>query len=217
MKHNWHFLLAGIIICFCLAIVVPVHAADKHVSDCLDGEGDCLEELENPDQGLTPAEENPDNQHLSSGGSSNLFFTITKMVAALLLVLALIYFLLFMIKRKNKLFQQAGVIENMGGVSVGQQKSVQMIRIGDTMYVIGVGENVELLSEIKDKTIIQQLLEQQAAKEEAPSMLEVFLPKRKKEQQKQSFTSALQQELTKLQERRQQMSNTAKDEEDRNE
>lgn len=217
MKINWYCLLAGMVICFSFVLATPVYAADKHVSDCLDGDGDCLEELENTDREDAPAGEKIEQQPLSSG---NTFITIVKMVVALLLVLALIYFLLFLVKRKNNLFQQAGVIENMGGTSVGQQKSVQIIRIGEAIYLIGVGENVELLSEIKDETVLQQLLEQQAEKENAPSFLETILPKKKSKQsneQKMPFTTALQQELKKLQKQRHHISDTTREEEDRNE
>src|SRR5699024_11744787 len=60
--------------------------------------------------------------------SDLLGLNIVKMVFALLLILALIYTLLCFLKKRRS-YEKAGSLENIGGISVGQQKSVQIIRI----------------------------------------------------------------------------------------
>src|SRR5699024_10049164 len=62
---------------------------------------------------------------------------------------------------RQKLGNHVKALENMGGISVGQNKSIQIIRMGSTFYLVGVGENVELLKEITDPDIIESLLQQE--------------------------------------------------------
>ncbi|SFG01554.1 flagellar biosynthetic protein FliO [Sporolactobacillus nakayamae] len=90
-------------------------------------------------------------------GNSNLFVTFIKLFFALLIVLALIYLLYhFVVKRTGK-FTQVHSLKNMGGVSLGANRSLQLIRVGDEVLVVGVGETVQLLKEIKDPDVIQSL------------------------------------------------------------
>ncbi|MET1247882.1 flagellar biosynthetic protein FliO [Sporolactobacillus sp. STCC-11] len=93
-------------------------------------------------------------------GNSNLFVTFIKLFFALLIVLALIYLLYhFVVKRTGK-FTQVNSLKNMGGVSLGANRSLQLIRVGDEVLVVGVGETVQLLKEIKDPDVIQSLTRQ---------------------------------------------------------
>ena len=50
-------------------------------------------------------------------------------------------------------------MKNMGGISLGQQKSVQLVVIGNQYYLIGVGDDIRLLKEITDRTEIETLTE----------------------------------------------------------
>jgi flagellar protein FliO/FliZ len=93
-------------------------------------------------------------------GNTNLFVTFIKLFFALLIVLALIYLLYhFVVKRTGK-FTQVNSLKNMGGVSLGANRSMQLIRVGDEVLVVGVGETVQLLKEIKDPDAIQSLTRQ---------------------------------------------------------
>lgn len=81
----------------------------------------------------------------------SLAISIVKTIVLLGLILFLIYFLLKLLNKKNRLFQQSKTLENLGGISLGQNKSIQVIRVGEKMYLIGVGDNVELLQEVSDE------------------------------------------------------------------
>ncbi|UJL47949.1 flagellar biosynthetic protein FliO [Virgibacillus sp. NKC19-16] len=143
------------ILLFCTAFSGLVEASNK-VSDCLDGNTECEDELE-----PTPTNESETEQDESTGGTENnglLLFDLVKMFFALLLVLALIYLLIKFLGKRNKLFHQVKALENLGGISVGQNKSIQLVRIGTKVYLIGVGENVEMLQEITDDEIKKDLL-----------------------------------------------------------
>ncbi|TGB00292.1 flagellar biosynthetic protein FliO [Sporolactobacillus shoreae] len=101
-------------------------------------------------------------------GGSNLFLDFVKIVFALLIVLALIYLLYRFVAKKTGKFREGNLLKNLGGVSVGTNRSVQLIRIGNKVMVIGVGETVQLLKEISDPSEIEAL----ASQEEATDRLE---------------------------------------------
>ncbi|TCT26760.1 flagellar protein FliO/FliZ [Melghiribacillus thermohalophilus] len=94
-------------------------------------------------------------------GEQSLTFDIIKMVLALVLVLALIYFLLKFLQKRTKMYQQVRTLENLGGISLGNNKSVQIVRIGKNIYALGVGDNITLLKEISDEETIHDLLNDQ--------------------------------------------------------
>ncbi|MGP4072237.1 flagellar biosynthetic protein FliO [Piscibacillus sp. B03] len=91
----------------------------------------------------------------------SLFLDFIKMIFALVVVLGLIYFLLKFIQKRNRLYQQSRSLENLGGLSLGTNKSVQIIRVGQKYYLVGVGEDIQLLSEIDDEETIRGLVDQQ--------------------------------------------------------
>ena len=49
-------------------------------------------------------------------------------------------------------------MKNLGGISLGQQKSIQLVVVGESYYLIGVGEDIRLLKEITDPDEIEHLI-----------------------------------------------------------
>lgn len=150
-------LIVLVLLCFSVSsssLYVKIDADSSNVKDCLDGKADC------PELGEPPVDETElDNESTTqSANNGALILDLIKMGFALAIVLALIYFLLKFLNRRNKLFQQVKTLENMGGIAVGQNKSIQIVRIGSTLYVVGVGENVELLQEITDEEVKEEIL-----------------------------------------------------------
>ncbi|WP_225230058.1 flagellar biosynthetic protein FliO [Ureibacillus galli] len=82
-----------------------------------------------------------------------------KMLICLIFVLGLLVFVLKFINKKSSTYQQNSLVRNIGGISVGPQKSVQLLHIGDKLYIVGVGEDVQLLKEIHDEEEVQQLVQ----------------------------------------------------------
>lgn len=80
-----------------------------------------------------------------------------KTLLALLFVAGLLLALLKFINRKNRMFDQHRLMKNVGGLSLGQQKSIQLVVIGESYYLIGVGDEVRLLKEITDPEEIAAL------------------------------------------------------------
>lgn len=179
---------------------LSVHAEVKNVTDCLEGEN--CEEL----QQSTEIELNNTNDMLiesENKSSSSFFLNFLKMIFALLLVLALIYFILTFMKKRNKLQGNSELLENLGGISLGTNKSVQLIKVGDKVYLVGVGENVELMKEITDESLIETLLVETEEQEPMTSYIQSIFQGRNKQTTKTSnFTNTFKQELNKLKKER---------------
>lgn len=181
---------------------VSIQAEVDYVNECLEQPESCEEPLideEEQDQTVVLQEEEP----------GSLFFELVRLVFALLLVLGLIYASLYFLKRRNKIGNQINSLENVGGISVGQNKSVQLVRLGDRIYLIGVGENVTLLEEVEDQSIIKEIMQARQAREEqslemsAKNMVSsVFQHKKTSGNKEKPFNKLFQQELNRLQKNR---------------
>ncbi|MDV7763273.1 flagellar biosynthetic protein FliO [Peribacillus simplex] len=81
-----------------------------------------------------------------------------RMIFATIFVVSLLYILLKFINKKSKSYQKANSVENLGGTSLGANRSVQLVKVGGRILVIGVGENIQLLKEIDNPEEYEQLL-----------------------------------------------------------
>ena len=189
-------------------------AKTSYVTDCLEDNLDCEEET-------NELESDQDEKLTVKEDEGSLLFYIVKMFFALLLILALIYILLKFLTKRNKLFNQVKALENLGGISVGQNKSIQIVRIGTRFYMIGVGENVEMLQEINDEEVINDLLYKEETTEfQAGSLLKALIkPKSNKadtfeDHSNNKFKGLFSNELEKLKENRKKIKNQHNKKED---
>jgi flagellar protein FliO/FliZ len=135
---------------FCLVIFLPdpVAAATNNGSVT----GWLTEDEDEPSE--------PQEEPAEIGANTNIFFLLIKLVFYTIVVVGLIYLLIrFLSKRQQKL-QHHSVFTPIGGTPLGNNKSVQMVKVGDSLYMIGVGDNVNLLKEIEDKEEVERILEQ---------------------------------------------------------
>jgi flagellar protein FliO/FliZ len=161
---------------FLVVILFPlfVEAAPYNAKECIEQGAEC------PD-----LNQNETDSEQVDAGSPSLFLDLVKLFLALVFVLALIYILLKFLNRRNKMFQKVRALENIGGVALGPNKSVQIVRISDKIYVIGVGENVEMLTEITNEQTKQELLSQGDVETLRPgSLLTSLLSTKNKSSQK---------------------------------
>ncbi|MFD1850370.1 flagellar biosynthetic protein FliO [Oceanobacillus bengalensis] len=207
------FVLCFITMLFSSPFVHSVHANPTNVLDWIEEDAD--EEKQEEVNELEPNETDTVVEQVSS--SDSLAFNIVRMIFALLLVLALIFVISKLLGRKNKLFNQVKAMENLGGINVGTNKSIQIVRIGTKLYLIGVGENVELLQEITEKELIDQLMMDNSS-ESQDSILSMFKPKTDGDTNRNSntdFKKLFSKELTKLKQNREKL--VAKQKEDHHE
>lgn len=185
----------------------PVYAETINVKDCLENDGDCPELNGTVDQELDDRVEST-QEFKANQSTGSLLINILKTVLALFLVLALIYIFIKIMNKRHKLFHQIHALENLGGISVGQNKSIQVIRIGNKLYLIGVGDNVEMLQEIKDEDVKAALLqdEQNAYQEQSlfTNLIQTITKRKTPEQNHSSATyqALFKDELKKLKEKR---------------
>ncbi|NEU29361.1 hypothetical protein GN156_00985 [bacterium LRH843] len=88
----------------------------------------------------------------------NLFVVIGKLIAALLFVVLLIYFMLRFLSKRTQVYRSTQLLQNLGGVQLGANRSVQLVKVGKRLFVVGVGETIQLLKEIDEKEEIDQML-----------------------------------------------------------
>lgn len=188
------------------------HANPEYVDECLENPESCEEPLEEDDRNETA-------ELLEQEEPSSLFFQIVRLVFALLLVLGLIYVFLYFLKRRNKLSNGIENLENIGGISVGPNKTVQLIRLGNKLYLIGVAENITLLKELEDPTLVEEMLRAKEGRQSelgASDILSSILKRnQKKKMGEDQFSNLFSQELDRLKET--QKSIIERNKEDRNE
>ena len=155
-------LYLSICIAFLLSISVPLGT-----EAAVDSNESIKESFERINKGTAPDAEPEENKELdqeentpqeaSSSGVAITAWDYIKMIFALLFVIALLYGLVRFINKRNRSFQHNQLIHNLGGVGVGQGKSIQLMQIGNSLYLVGIGENINLLKEITDPQEIEEL------------------------------------------------------------
>ncbi len=128
-----------------------------------------------------------------------------KMVFALLFVIVLIYGALRLINKRNKWFDKGRAIENIGGTTLGNNKSLQLVKVGNSILVVGVGDSINLLKEITDENESEMLLQAYKNKTEtsglsAESLIELVkkLPGNKNKDSSNKFSSLLKEQIGQL-------------------
>ncbi|WP_161946596.1 flagellar biosynthetic protein FliO [Ureibacillus xyleni] len=181
-----------------------VHATSNNnqmiSNECLQNPSDC--------EDIQPAAENAQTAAVGLG-----MWDYVKMLFSLIFVLAILIFVLKFLNKKSNNYQQNRLVRNVGGITVGSQKSVQILHIGDKLYIVGVGEDVQLLKEIHDADEVQQLLEQYNEKQSlvntTPYILDVFkkfnpkFSKTEKDESKTDFGEILNKKIADIKHERQ--------------
>lgn len=118
---------------------------------------ECIKNQENCQKDNTSDAETESTESASVGMG---FWEYIKILLALIFVIGLLLFILKFLNKRNLKYQQNALIKNIGGMSVGPQKSVQLLLIGKHIYIVGVGENIQLLKEIDSPEEVDQLMKQ---------------------------------------------------------
>ena len=138
------------------------------------------------------------------------FWDFLRMIFVMIFVIALLYFVLRFIGKKTKSYQKANFIENLGGTGLGGNRSIQLVKVGDRILIVGVGEDIQLLTEIKDEAERNLLLDEYNQKIEQMIQPGDFLTKWKDKLVKpktdnNSFTVELKSQLEQMKQNRKQL------------
>jgi flagellar protein FliO/FliZ len=149
---------------------------NKPVSDLFNKDPETDTSTDTDEDTLTPPAEDLAKDKKEVGSSAGDYI---KTLFALVFVLGLLFGLLKFVNRKNRLYDKNRLMKNMGGISLGQHKSIQLVVIGESYYLIGVGDDIRLLKEITDPDEIDKLVEFYAgdSAEVASGMLNRILAK----------------------------------------
>ena len=88
------------------------------------------------------------------------FFDIIRTIFVLVIVIGLLIALLKWMQKKSNLPYSGNLVKNLGGAPLGGNRSVQVIQAGNSILIVGVGENIQLLKEVTDEKEISDILQQ---------------------------------------------------------
>jgi flagellar protein FliO/FliZ len=154
----------------------------------------------------SPGSKNPDQiSHVTT--DVDLFPYLLKVVFFLIIIGVLIYFIVRFLSNQTRQSVRGLPLRLIGSVGLGQNRSLQIVKVGDKILVLGVGENVQLLSEIADQEEVEAWLTFGQVKQ---TSLSSFFPKGWKKNQKQieSFDSLFEEQLSQMKESRQTIQQT---------
>lgn len=149
----------------------------------------------------------------------NLLGSLIWVIIALLLVIGLIIIFIKFLSQRSRSYGLNRSLRTLGGVALGQNKSLQVVELAGKVYVVGVGEDISLLDKIDDPLEARQLidkLDQQLGSGSLLSITQWKNPFRKQNQGEElseehwnkgtsSFEHMLQDKLQRSTERKQQM------------
>ncbi|WP_025691003.1 flagellar biosynthetic protein FliO [Paenibacillus zanthoxyli] len=83
-------------------------------------------------------------------GTSNNLLNLLNVIFVLAVIIVIIILLIRFLGRRNQAWMKGRSMRTLGAVGLGPNKSMQVIEIGRSLYLIGVGENVTILDKITD-------------------------------------------------------------------
>lgn len=84
------------------------------------------------------------------GDNINLWGNLINVIFVLAIIIFLIVVLVRFLGKRNRLFSQSRSIRTMGAIGLGPNKSLQVIEIGSSIYLVGVGEDISLIDKVSD-------------------------------------------------------------------
>jgi flagellar protein FliO/FliZ len=105
---------------------------------------------------------------IMQGDSPNMFVMMLKVIVYLILIIGLFFLIMKIVAQKNRKRMQGRAINPLGGVPLGQNKSLQIVEIGRSVYLLGVGDNVQLIQKIDDPEEVAYLIATINAESESP-------------------------------------------------
>ncbi|MFF2287128.1 flagellar biosynthetic protein FliO [Peribacillus butanolivorans] len=147
---KWLQVSLVIAVFFSGAIQASAEDLDKTVQDVYE-QPDDLKTDKSKDSQTTKQASNPEQVGIT-------IWEFLRMIFATIFVVGLLYIILKFINKKSKSYQKANSVENLGGTSLGANRSVQLVKVGGRILVVGVGENIQLLKEIDNPEEYEQLM-----------------------------------------------------------
>lgn len=94
-----------------------------------------------------------------AGVGSNYYLQLVWVIVVLAVILALVVYLIRFLNKRNQQMFRHGTIRTLGGVGLGQNKSLQIMEIGGCVYLLGVGEDIQLIDKVSDLEEAQRIID----------------------------------------------------------
>lgn len=123
-----------------MSMPAPVEAEDPKVTDWVEDE--------------TPAEEPADDEdsvETQPIEEKSFAAILGQLIFYTLLIIAMIYGLIRFLASRQKKMQPNQAVKLMGGTPLGNNKSLQLVKVGNQIYMIGVGDQVTLIKEFSSE------------------------------------------------------------------
>ncbi|MEK8130220.1 flagellar biosynthetic protein FliO [Paenibacillus filicis] len=108
--------------------------------------------------GTEPTGSSPFDSPDSLYAAGDTFGMIVKVIFFLIVIIVMFFIIMKIIAQKNKVFS-GRAIRSLGGLPLGPNKSVQVLEIGKSLYIVGVGDNVQLLEKVTDEQEVASISE----------------------------------------------------------
>ncbi|TMV52043.1 flagellar protein [Paenibacillus mesophilus] len=84
------------------------------------------------------------------GSSGAVFIAMVKVIFFLILIIGIFLIIMKALSKKKWSWNSGRAVKALGGLPLGQNKSVQIVEIGRSIYILGVGDGVQLIQKIDD-------------------------------------------------------------------
>ena len=125
-----------------------VDAAEPNVNDWINNDGSNIQQ-----ENIEKDESDETNTNTS------MVSVIGKLIFYTILIIVLIYALIKFLALRQKNLQPNQAIKLMGGTQLGNNKSLQLVKVGDQLLLLGVGDQITLLKEFLHEDEIKKIEE----------------------------------------------------------
>lgn len=150
IQKNFLSVIALVLFFSFLIVLIPSSADAKEpmVSDWV--------EKEQP-KGMTDDKEKEESSISNTTEDTSLVVIIFKLIFYTLLILVMIYALIKFLALRQRKLQPNQAVKLMGGTPLGNNKSLQLVKVGEKVYLIGVGDQVTLIKEFSESDEINNI------------------------------------------------------------
>lgn len=86
---------------------------------------------------------------LGDGDGASYFPALLQLIFTLGIILGLLYIVFRFISKRSGIYGNPN-FKHLGGLPLGQNKSVQLVEVNNKVYILGVGENIQLIQKIDE-------------------------------------------------------------------
>ncbi|WP_128894230.1 flagellar biosynthetic protein FliO [Longirhabdus pacifica] len=118
----------------------------------------------------------------ASDGWMSFLYVIGTLIFIIFLFLIIIRF----IHKKRSFWLPKSPIQSLGALSVAPQKTIQIIELGEVIYVIGVGDDITVLDKLSESEQVEKIREQLASPSSKTQAYSFFEQWRKRNEKRNS-------------------------------